>query len=339
MKYRSKDTVASLLAIPQARPVDMTQINAQSVAKRIRLYRSSCGKASPDGQALRFYGLNQCMAVIAKKYGQHGVLPPHMKAVAEAYVRELVAQTERMFGYMLLITTRESRHVHSAKNDFEKKFAAQFGKAANDFNQLINGSGSDGAVERFLENAPDMPIGTYARSLEWCFFHGGFNGSYGGKPWGNIAKTLADAVTGVTSMEIMVDTAYTLAHNNGPIFNKGMMYSGYTDAIYKILDVQRSGQVVELCRSGVMSAHLKEKDLLPLFDAVVKEFPEEFGEYVDWIKVEKLGSVKKYPHEIAEQKKKYGEALGPEFKGMKVNGKIEIFPEIYVTLMKRGSGK
>ncbi|ATS92292.1 hypothetical protein DLP05_142 [Stenotrophomonas phage vB_SmaS_DLP_5] len=335
MKYRSKDTVASLLAIPQARAVDMSQIDAEKVAGRIREFKKTCKEASPEGEALRFYGLNQCMAVIAKKYGQHGVLPPHLKAVAEAYVRELVDQSERLFSYMVLINTRESRHVHGGKGDFDGKFAKEFGKEALKFNETIRGSGSSTAVDRFITNPPKMKIGPYLRSLEWCFFNGSFSGGFGGKPWGNIAKTLADAVNGVTSMEIMVDTAYTLAHNNGPMFNKGMMYGHYGETIYRVLDVQRSGQVVELCRSGTVSQFIKKSDLLPLFDAVVKEFPDEFGEYVDWIKVEKLGSVKKYPNEIKEQKIKYGEQLGPEFKNMKPSGKLEVFPEVFVTLMKR----
>ena len=53
-------------------------------------------------------------------------------------------------------------------------------------------------------------------------------------------------LTGTTSMEMLVDTGYTLAHNGGPIFNKGMMYTHYDSHFLTILDLQRAGQMLDL---------------------------------------------------------------------------------------------
>jgi hypothetical protein len=39
--------------------------------------------------------------------------------------------------------------------------------------------------------------------------------------WGNIADTLRHLVTGELSPEMFCDLGFALAHNNGPIFNKG----------------------------------------------------------------------------------------------------------------------
>ena len=51
-------------------------------------------------------------------------------------------------------------------------------------------------------------------------------------------------VSGEFSAEMMLDTVWTLAHNGGPIFNKGQFYACTANAL-RILDVQRSGQIPE----------------------------------------------------------------------------------------------
>jgi len=108
----------------------------------------------------------------------------------------------------------------------------------------------------------------------------------------------------VITQEMMIDTAYTLAHNNGPMFNKGMLYDHYGNDFKKILDVQRSGQIPEFILEG------GAKFLTPLqssvFNDALTALKGEFGNYVDWYQVEKLGSLIKYPVEKTVQDKKYG---------------------------------
>jgi len=130
--------------------------------------------------------------------------------------------------------------------------------------------------------------------------------SYGGKPWGHIADTLKKLVLGETSPEMFTDTAWTLAHNNGPMFNKGMLYKQYTQSLYKILDVQRSGQIPQLVREGGVDGITSV--VKNVYENCAKVFPEEFSGHVDWFKVEALGALHHYPNEKAKQEQKYGKS-------------------------------
>lgn len=329
MKYRSRDTIASLMDVPQAKAISVAKIKTPEIAARIRQYKKGCGEKSPDTAAMTFYVLNQCVALIAKETGLNGKLSPEQQNIVAWYVRELVEQSERLFHYMTLITTRESRHVHSA-DSFYKPFKEKFGQANHDFLVSIRGSGSSGAVNAFIDNAPEGEFGLYTEGLCHTFYQGKFGGGYGGKPWGNIADCLRRAVQGETSMEVMCDTAYTLAHNNGPMFNKGMMYGHYSDKLYRILDVQRSGQCVELALDeGGVTAELKK-----VCQIIRTMYPKEVGMYVDWFKVQQLGALKDYTNEQKKQVQLYGKKSDvPE--GMKIVGKVEIFPNLSVNLMKR----
>ena len=90
-----------------------------------------------------------------------------------------------------------------------------------------------------------MTIGKFCEALAWQFYHCKWAGGYGGKKWGVVTDCLVRFVKGEFSAEMMMDTVWTLSHNSGPIFNKGQFYGMYGHNLYRILDVQRSGQVPE----------------------------------------------------------------------------------------------
>jgi hypothetical protein len=92
---------------------------------------------------------------------------------------------------------------------------------------------------------------------------------------------------------MLLDTVWTLAHNGGPIFNKGMLFYHYNSTeLVKILDVQRAGMVPN------MVAHADSKFVQPshgeLMVEVRKVIPEFGKAPVDWQKVQELGAVGKY---------------------------------------------
>jgi hypothetical protein len=116
-------------------------------------------------------------------------------------------------------------------------------------------------------------------------------------------------------MEAMIDTGFTLAHNNGPIFNKGMMYNQYSMFFVVYLDIQRSGQMPEL----ILDAHSKDYGLKYTVDGlqelvwIVREnIPGQIGSYLDWEKIEHSGSLGKYAGNIGKQKLFYPETAVPE---------------------------
>ena len=132
-----------------------------------------------------------------------------------------------MFFYLLLICTRESRHTKDAvSSPFIKGLGKKYGDGCTGFWSSIKGTGSSGAAERLRNSPPDVLLGDYTKFLADMFNGGQFSGGYGGVAWGAVAVVLRDYSIGAISAEMMMDTAFTLCHNNGPIFNKGMLFNG-----------------------------------------------------------------------------------------------------------------
>jgi hypothetical protein len=127
-------------------------------------------------------------------------------------------------------------------------------------------------------------------------------------------------LTGKTSLEALVDTGYTLAHNTSPIFNKGMMYNTYDHHLITVLDVQRSGQMPELLIDPDFST-FKDAGLESLIKMVWSQYPDKFRGYVDWFKVEELGAVGKYSQYKEAQKKKH--PVGPPVQKPTVKGGVQ----------------
>lgn len=250
--------------------------------------------ASPETEALRFYLLNHGLAEIRKRYDLDDELPPSVLELVELYHSELNDLAVRTFAYLVLICTREARHgnkPHSLYTELTKRF----GKNASDFHRQVAGTGSSSSANAFMNNPPeDTTLGQFVSQLAYVFYDSPNQpgGGYGGKKWGAIADVLVAYVYGKGTAGAMLDTAWTLAHNGGPIFNKGMCFSHYNSGrLYAVLDVQASGQVPQLIEdheaaglSSVVSQSLRK--LHAKFKAVLGE---SFGGYVDWWLVEAEG--------------------------------------------------
>jgi hypothetical protein len=154
------------------------------------------------------------------------------------------------------------------------------------------------AVKKYQDTPPEMPIGQYTKTLAYGFHKGHYAGSYGGKPWGDTTDALVSMLHGTTSMEQLVDTGYTLAHNGGPIFDKGMMYAHYDAHLITVLDVQRSGQMLDLMMETNTLSVKKTPEAVAAAELIKAHLPKAFKGYVDWKLVDELrpDSVKaKYP--------------------------------------------
>ncbi len=300
-----KDTLAyQLKSRPGTLYRDMGDVKVASVAKAVTQFMNLDGEkdTKPEVDALWFYLTNHAVADVRARFDEHEPLGNFLPLIEE-YHKVLNLKTVRMFYYLLMICTRESRHMHgdTIKSDLGLSINLPFKK----FIDKIAGNGSDGVIDKFKNGPPDMKIGDFTRGLVHCFDNGSWSHGYGGKKWGKVAHCLNEFVHGRYSAEMMMDTAFTLSHNNGPIFNKGMMYTNYNKAqLLKILDVQRSGQIPQMVASG--------ESLYVHADHVL--FQEKAGEllgasfkgYVDWYLVEDLGSENNYPVEKDAQKKQHG---------------------------------
>lgn len=260
MKHLPKNTLAHFNAAPQARIHDFSALPVSVFAAATKKFKSDLGDygyVSPNDEAVTFYTLNHAASIVRKLFTANEPLPEWARNIMQSYTDVTVAQGERMLHYILCITVREMRHLSSHGGPtpaFWSKVEKDFGLKMHDFLKLVTSQGGeDTAMNRYMNQPPSVDAATYLKAMSYAFHKSpgwsSENESYGGPKWGEVVDAAMSMLTGVTSMEMLVDTGYTLAHNGGPIFNKTdvKMYS-HQDAnnLMTVLDLQRAGQMLDL---------------------------------------------------------------------------------------------
>lgn len=257
---------------------------------------------SPDEEAILFYLRNHAMALVQKRVGRYGRMPEGLEKVADEYYRHASNQVRRLYYYCILIITRESRHVHH--NGTWVNLSSEIDPKIYSFVNGLSGSGSDSAASKVKTSPPQVTIGQYVEGLSKVFHKGSFSGGYGGHKWGAIADCLLSYVTGTYSPEMFIDTAFTLCHNNGPIFNKGMLYENYSSSFTRILDIQRAGMIPNwlwgLDHGGSGLSYNPTSTVKGVYKEYQSILGGEFAGHVDWVQVQKHG-VHNYSSQIAAQ--------------------------------------
>jgi len=294
---------------PFTAAVDMSGVKMTEVSKALRATKEHAGKKRSEISALEFYYLNHAVAELSKRKASTTPLTEGEGKMMEYYHHHGEKEAARMFAYLMFICFRESRHTKdlSEFNYKEKGRTAALAAVKN-----IGGSGSSTPPERMMDwgsyYSGEVTLGDITYVMHDLFSNGSYSGGYGGKAWAEVCEPLMRFVHGDISAEIMMDTAFTLAHNNGPIFNKGMLFHSYDKyELVKILDVQRAGMIPELIKDGY-SPYIN--------DGVkkVRQATEGFlgnigGDYVDWYVVEALGAMQSYPDLKKQQVKEHGMSL------------------------------
>ncbi len=299
------NTLAHQLSRPLTSLRSYADQPCSAVAQKINDFMSEDEWAHPDSQAILFYAMNHGLSLIAQKYSPYEPMEDDELQFVKEYHQIMTEPTLRAAYYLILICVRESRHMKQSSH-IDGKLDEQFGYPFRQFIRSLPQS-SHGAENAFRNNPPNCTLGRLAAGLAYLFHNGPFTGSFGGHPWGNVADCLSRFVNGEFSAEMMLDTNWTLCHNNGPIFNKGMLYHGYTGYLPFILDVQRSGQIPELILeehpiiAGMVSQELKVR-----MEWLKDRFPDKIGDYCDWFKAETLGAVNHLGTYQQVQKKKHG---------------------------------
>lgn len=333
--------------LPQAKRFDLRLSACPDFAQQCLAYYNhskSLSAAQPEQDAVVFYALNHLAAVIRERFTPNELLPDWADAVLAEYANTVCKQGSRLLYYLVLITTRESRHIKNLST-VGGVVTKLHGPAIAEFTKQILSTSSLDAAYHFMSAPPSASLGDYLKSLVYYFNTGTFSASFGGPPWGTVAATVSSFIHGNTSMEMMVDTAYTLAHNNGPIFNKGMLYKNYQnkDFFIELLDIQRSGQMVEFVIGTATSFPSVPPELRSIIYKAVTNLPNVFGTFVDYKKVQAAGAVKSYNHKIKQQEivppvKK--PAAKPPVKSSEVPcaaapPSLEIFPGEFVPITTR----
>lgn len=254
-------------------------------------------KASPEKEALWFYLQIHTMMLIGKAVDEDEPLGDY-KHFVDTYHTDINRKMIRMFYYILLICTRESRHMESGPG--RDKLWKKYPDIHHFHSNHIQDKSHDVAVNAIMSNAPDITLGEYTQFLVDAFQFPSYDSGFGGKKWKQVAEPLRDFVHGTISAEMFMDTAFTLAHNGGPIFNKGMLFSGFqSQRLNKILDIQRSGQIPQVIMHSSNMSHV-----IPEMVEYVRAFGKLNNDVLgkmDWTRVKNINGQKVYTTEMQAQ--------------------------------------
>jgi hypothetical protein len=286
----ARNTLRHQLARPLCVKRNMSMVDTVGTAKaaqeRVNNYENM-GMLVPEDAAIQFYLLQHAMSDIRQRFGPDESLGT-VQEIVELYHELGVDLGQRMFVYLLLICTREARHTTSSPT-FQTKLKNKFGFTFTTFMGGIAHTSSNVAVSRFLKDPPAMGLGKYCAGLAWMFQHGKFSGGYGGPAWAKIAETLKWFVDGQISAEMLLDTAFTLAHNGGPIFNKGVAFHTYDSTkLLLVLNVQATGQIpqfIDAIDDYPQNGGLVNAETLSMYKTCRGLLGDSFGGQIDWFKV------------------------------------------------------
>jgi hypothetical protein len=335
MLHEQSGTLAYYYSGPHFLSADLSEVSCKHVAPSIAAYKDVVDKVSPEEQATEFYGLNHLAGMVRKRYTPFEPLPGWAIDVMEAYTKCLSEQSKRLLYYLILITTREARHLKSTGGTFWANVEKKFGPGYVQFAKGMQGSES-AAMSTFLGKPLGMSLLLYMQAISYTFRHGVWASAYGGPKWADISDVVVRFLKGETTIEVLCDTAFTLAHNTAPIFNKPLLYHGQNaHVLIKVLDVQRAGMVP----TGVLANELPYPGTSPL-PSLIHTVRTELGDIpdvIDWDKVKALGG-KVYHGSVAKPKPQYKAITPPAWlaAGEKVVGPWAVSPSEVVIQYKRG---
>lgn len=276
----------------------LAHVPLSTVGKAVKGSVKKVGAAvGPEREAITYYLLNHAVHEIALRRAPDEPLGD-MLPVVEQYHHALNNLGYRLFNYLMVITTREMRHLTSGTEDV---LEGKHGKACTAFTKMVKSK----AQEALFDTNSPVLVGDYLDYLVDVYDELSWGGAFGGKKWADVTRCLRDCVQGETTIEMMIDVGYTLEHNTCSIFNKGFHYKNYGSDLATILDVQRGGQIPQLVKGKVVgSVKQGHKDLLKLCEDVIPGF--DVNPWVNWSLVEKLGALHTYGSQKAHTEQKFG---------------------------------
>lgn len=293
-------TIEAIKARPVFQKRDLSSAPVSEVAKKMAQFASKHGTAENVEQcATLFYLSSHGFHCLEASVTPTEELTPLKAALAEQHVQRMNMMGLRMFYYILVISAEEM----------------QFGEARNaglfDFVESNTSAGAakwlKGVMQResgrdFFKKTDGLTLGECIHALEMGFRFARWSPGFGGLPWAQIAETAGEVIRGSNSLELMVDKAFTLCHNNGAIFNKGHYYSHYSQQFYQLLDIQASGQIPGAIHSKLALPGINSPAARELHAQFAKVFPEEFNTAYDPGRVKSMESVRQAKQAAAAKK-------------------------------------
>ncbi len=243
-----------------------------------------------DEQAALFYLSSHIFHLIegaaASSAGQ--IHPDHLDFVEE-HIQRLNKLGVRMFSYLCVISAEEACFGR-ARNDGIWDFieSSTSADAAKWIREIVTGRKGSG----YFSGTGAATIGECLKAVEMMFRFAQWTPGFGGLPWAQITQTAQEAAEGVSSLELCVDKAFTLCHNNGAIFNKHHVFGHYSGSFYHLLDIQASGQIPGAIAAGIAVDGLKAASVKALCKRGKELFPEEFAKKYEPSKVKSMEAVR-----------------------------------------------
>ena len=293
-------------------------------------------QACPEVDAISFYMADHALSFLQQKYDPEEPLSKSLGSKVEEVVRDMERRAFRAFVYLWFITQRESRHLHS-DDHLINQIKKEFGEVAGEGHVHFSDNASMEKMFSCTKKMGAAKLGDAVRATQQKFYKGSWGGGYGGPAWGAVSDCLVSYVMGETPANVMMDTVWTLAHNNGPIFNKGMLYEGYDAySLQMVLDVQRAGQIPNLVSMIAMGGDVKGLpsrviDSAKAMKSCFKDWidlgigdPFVEGAVVDWDQVVALGAMGNYSKFTKNTDAKKTQNTKKKHKATLVNKDVEV---------------
>ncbi len=194
--------------------------------------------------AQQFYLLNHAVSEIrARRDPDEYLAQPEIK-VLDRYYEVGTDLAHRLFTYMLFICIRESRHVEKATAAPHWQYVREtWSQEVWKFWGTILRCHQSEWLPKAMSAVPEhATLGDITGLLRWVFADiAPIASSYGGAGWRPVSQVLDQFVQGEITTEILVDTAWSLEHNGGSIFNKGYGFRPGGSDLRRTLDAQAKG--------------------------------------------------------------------------------------------------
>lgn len=259
------------------------------------------GQVNIEEAAVGFYLSNHGFHLIESTYSPGVPLPPAAAALAERHATFTSGMALRMLHYLLVISAQEMQF-GSARNEGLYDFVeTSTSPSAAEWLRRVLGRKTQGGLGS-ESDVGTATLGACCKAMEMGFRFAQWSGGFGGLPWAQIAETAGEVIRGANSLELMVDKAFTLCHNNGAIFNKGHQFTHYASDFYTILDIQASGQIPAAVSAGVKCPGMAATAVKATHAAYASLFPEEFNTSYDPGQVKSMQAVRDQKMKAAKAK-------------------------------------
>jgi hypothetical protein len=295
---------------------DISTAKVSDIAAQSYAFCQKSKKVSIGETAVLFYFFNHAASLASQQAARSNKLEPLQAALFDAYCQEGNAIGVRMFHdiFFMLNAMASFTHPEPGQIDMiEHDYGADCGELLREICGLHGNNTwwtpafdkSGLALKALKETKTDVDLGRWVDTLTLLLDWRQRELAYG-PLWADVSRMFGKFVNGGKSLEALIDTSFTFCHCNGSFFEKGHLFEPVGNALFDVLDVQRSGQIPQMVfeRKCISSPRIVE---------LGREFaeldPSVFAARVNW------GNVKKVSRDSLVFTQKYANAWNQRWGG------------------------